>query len=72
MHSPPAEWVLGIGHLAILDYLRDRGEPDGDTLTEVVRSLFATETPRGRALLAGTMTAGGVLLYRHFVKVEMR
>lgn len=37
MQSPPAEWVLGIGYLAVLDYLRARGEADGNTLSECTR-----------------------------------
>ena len=72
MHSPPVEWVLGISYLAALDAIRDHGEPDGDTLTEVLRDWFHVETPGGRARLATTITAGAVLLYRHLVKPSMR
>lgn len=72
MHSPPVEWVLGIGYLAVLDAIRDRGEPDGDTLTEVLRETFHVETPGGRSVLRATIAAGGVLLYRHLAKPSMR
>lgn len=72
MHSPPVEWTLGIGHLVMLDMLRDHGEPDGDTLTEVIRGWFHVDTPEGRARLALSIAGGGVLLYRHLVKPEMR
>lgn len=72
MHSPPVEWVLGFGYLAALDVIRDRGEPDGDTLTEVLRGGFHVDAPEGRAALAVAITAGGVLLYRHLVKPDMR
>ena len=68
MHSPPAEWTLGIGYLAVLDALRDRGEPDGDTLTECLREAFHVDRPEGRAALAAAITAGAALLYRHLVK----
>lgn len=71
MHSPPIEWALGIGYLAVVDVLRDRGEPDGDTLSEVLREVFGVERPEGRIALAAAIGAGGVVLYRHLVKPEM-
>ena len=72
MQSPPVEWALGIGYLAVLDIIRDRGEPDGDTLTECVREAFGTDERAGRQRLAVVIAGGGVLLYRHFCKPEMR
>jgi hypothetical protein len=72
MQSPPLEWGLGIGYLVILDVLRDRGEPDGDTASEVVRVAFKVDRPEGRRVLAAVMVAGGIALYCHFVKPEMR
>lgn len=72
MHSPPIEWALGIGYLGVIDYLRDRGEPDGDTLSEVLRAAFNVQRPEGRLALAAAITGGGVLLYRHLAKPEMR
>lgn len=72
MHSPPLEWGLGIGYLVALDVLRDHGEPDNDTLTEVIRQLFGVDTPLGRARVATAILAGGVGLYVHICKPEMR
>jgi len=72
MQSPPVEWACGIGYLAIVDWIRDRGEPDGDTLTECLRVAFRVHEPRGRAALAATVAAGGLVLYRHLVKPDMR
>jgi hypothetical protein len=72
MHSPPVEWALGIGYLAVVDWLRDRGEPDGDTLSEVLRAAFSVDQPRGRLALAATLAAGGLVAYRHLTKPESR
>lgn len=72
MHSPPIDWSLDLVHFIVKDAIRDHGEPDGDTATEVLRVLFRVHTPEGRFRLAGTIAAGGVLLYRHLVKPEMR
>lgn len=72
MQSPPIEWTLGIGYLAALDYLRNHGEPDGDTLTEVIREAFDTDTPVGRARLAASIVLGAVGLYAHLTKPSMR
>jgi hypothetical protein len=66
------EWALGIGHLAVLDWVRDRGEPDEDTLSEVLRAGFHVDRPEGRAALAVTIAAGGAVLYRHLTKPDMR
>lgn len=68
MQSPPIEWALGIGYLAVVDVLRDRGEPDGDTLSECLRVAFHTDDPRGRAALAAAIAAGAVVLFRHLAK----
>lgn len=67
MQSPPAEWALGIGYLAVLDYLRSRGEADGDTLSEVTRNAIARH-PAGFAIFTGTYTVGAYALWRHIVK----
>ena len=66
MHSPPMEWGLGIGYLALLDALRARGEADEDTLSEVVRSLVARH-PLGRYVLAAGLAGGSVAFWRHIV-----
>ena len=68
MRSPRAEWSLGIGYLALVDILRDRGEPDGDTLSEVTREVFRVHTPRGRLTWLAFLVAGGVILDRHICK----
>lgn len=72
MHSPPIEWAAAIGHLALLDWIRDRGEPDNDTLSEVLRAVFHVERPEGRAALAAAITVGAVGLYAHLTKRDMR
>lgn len=68
MRSPRAEWTLGIGYLVLVDVLRDRGEPDGDTLSEVTRDLFRVHTPHGRRAWLIALVAGGALLDRHICK----
>lgn len=72
MQSPPIEWALGIAYLGVIDVLRDRGEPDGDTLSEVLRDLFHVDHPVGRLALGGAIAVGGRALYRHLTKPEMR
>lgn len=68
MRSPRAEWSLGIGYLVLVDILRDRGEPDGDTLSEVTREVFRVHTPRGRLAWLAVLVGGGALLDRHICK----
>lgn len=67
MQSPPVEWVLGIGYLATLDYLRSRGEADGDTLSEVTRS-FVRRHPAGDAVFTIALFGGAEVLRRHILK----
>lgn len=66
MQSPRIEWTMEAIRLFGLDYLRARGEADGDTASEVVRELVAAH-PHGRRLLAAALVAGGVIFYRHIV-----
>lgn len=68
MRSPRVEWTLHVLHFGILDLVRDRGEPDGDTASEVIRDLFHVDTPRGRAAFAATLAVGSTVLYRHICK----
>jgi hypothetical protein len=68
MQSPPMEWALGIGYLAIIDYIRDQGEPDGDTLSECIRHAFQIDKRGGRLAWAGFLVGGGLILHRHIVK----
>lgn len=67
MQSPRAEWALALGCLGVVDYLRSRGEADGDTLSEVVRDLINSH-PLGRPVFTGLYAAGAVVLWRHFTK----
>lgn len=66
MKSPGAEWVLGIGYLAALDIIRAHGDPDDDTLSEVVRGYVASH-PAGRHALAAALAVGSLTFYRHIV-----
>lgn len=68
MNSPPLEWAMGIAHLVALDFVRDHGDPDGDTLTEVLRDVFHVDTTTGRRALAVAIGVGGLALYTHLVK----
>jgi hypothetical protein len=70
MQSPPLEWALHVAHFGVLDLIRDRGEPDGDTASECLRVLFRVHTASGRVAFAVSLAAGGVLLYRHICKIE--
>jgi hypothetical protein len=67
MQSPPVEWTLGIGYLALLDYLRARGEADDDTLSEVVRNLVRRH-PAGDVAFTVVLFAGAELLRRHILR----
>lgn len=67
MQSPPVEWVAGIGYLAFIDYIRSRGEADGDTLSECTRAIVRAH-PLGPALFTGALFAGAELLRRHILK----
>ena len=68
MHSPPIEWALFAGYFAALDVIRDRGEPDGDTATEVIRTTFAVDTPAGKAAFTAALAASALLFHRHICK----
>lgn len=68
MRSPRIEWSLHVLHFVVLDVVRDRGEPDGDTASEVIRDVFHVHDPRGRAALAATLAGGALLAYHHFCK----
>lgn len=68
MKSPPLEWTLHIAFPLLVDYIRDRGEPDGDTLTEVIRDAFRVHTPAGRAAVTVAIAAGAVAFRQHICK----
>lgn len=66
MQSPRAEWALGIGYLAILDYLRARGDADGDTASECVRELVERH-PRGQLAFTAAVVLGAFAFHRHII-----
>ena len=68
MRSPRVEWSLGFIYLGVLDVLRDRGEPDGDTLTECIREGFRVHTPAGRAAFTAALAVSAVSFHRHICK----
>lgn len=67
MQSPPKEWLLFGAHFAALDYLRAKGDPDHDTLSEVVRNAVAKH-PRGRVVFTAVLAVGAVVLHEHIVR----
>lgn len=67
MHSPPIEWTLFVGNLAVVDYIRSRGEADHDTLSEVVRNMVE-KIPHGEALFTIAVFSGAVWLRRHIIR----
>lgn len=73
--NPRSEWALIVGGVAIwvglFDYMRNQGDPDGDTLTEVIRELMYLETPPGRFALATSLVAASTVFYRHLTNPEM-
>lgn len=68
MQSAPLEWSLHIAFPVLVDVIRDRGEPDGDTLSEVIRDVFRVHTPVGRLVWRGFLYGGAHLLDRHICK----
>lgn len=38
MQSPPLELVLDVAHLATRNLLRNTGDADGDTISEIIRA----------------------------------
>jgi hypothetical protein len=67
MQSPPVEWTLGIGYLALLDYLRSRGDADGDTLSEVVRDAMRKH-PQGERIFTAGLIVGAFALREHIIQ----
>lgn len=64
MKSPPAEWALGIGYLAVLDLIRAHGEADQDTLSECLRAVVARH-PNGHHLFAAAVAVSAYAFHRH-------
>lgn len=61
-------WPTLIGALALLDWWADRGEPDQDTLSELLREWFAVDTPAGRAAFTAALAVGAGVLHSHILK----
>lgn len=72
MQSPRIEWTILVAPLVAVDYLRNRGEPDGDTATEVIRDVFDTDTAEGRTRFGIALAVAAVAFYRHICKPGMR
>lgn len=68
MHSPPVEWSLFALHFGVVDYLRDRGEPDGDTASEVIRQAFRVHTRSGNATFTAALIGAAFVFHRHITK----
>lgn len=68
MQSAPLEWSLALAYPVIVDIVRNWGDPDGDTLSEVTRDVFRVHTPRGRLAFTATLAAGAVAFHRHICK----
>lgn len=54
MRHPVLVWIAGIGALVALDIWADRNDTPGDSLSEVVRQVYRTETPMGRVRFIGS------------------
>lgn len=60
-------WATAALGLIALDYVCDRGEPNGDTASECLRALFRTDTAQGRAAFALSVMVGARWLVPHIV-----
>lgn len=67
MQSPPAEWAVLVGSLAAIDYLRSRGEADGDTASEVLRG-YVYRHRLGPIVFSLVLFGGAELLRRHIIR----
>lgn len=67
MQSPPAEYLLFGAGFAAFDYLRARGEADGDTLSEVTRDLVARH-PQGPAIFLLILAASSAGFAVHILR----
>lgn len=56
----------------LLDIYADRGEPDGDTASECIRSLFRTDTTIGKAAFGLTLAVGVQWFYPHICNGPLR
>ena len=67
MQSPPMEWSVWLAALGTIDYLRSRGDADGDTISEVTRNLVRRH-PRGDLIFNIGIFVGAEMLRRHIVR----
>lgn len=65
---PRVVWPALIGAVALLDWWCDRGEPNGDTLSELLREWWRVETPLGRAAFTASLALGANALHSHICK----
>jgi hypothetical protein len=66
MQSPRAEYLLFGAGFAAFDYMRARGEADGDTLSEVTRDLVARH-PHGPAIFTVLLFGACAGFRRHIL-----
>ncbi len=64
MQSPPFELVLDVLHLGTRNLLRNVGDPDDDTISEITRGMVLAHRA-GPALFALGLLAGGVGFWFH-------
>lgn len=62
-------WPSLIGALIALDVWADQGDPDQDTLSELVREWFRVDTPYGKAAFTLALACGANVLHGHICKV---
>lgn len=67
MQSPPLELVLDIVHLGTRNLVRNVGDPDDDTISEVVR-WAKDQIPYGDQVLAVVLAAAGVGFWHHICR----
>lgn len=71
MRRPVASafWLGTLAALGLFDYWCAKNATDGDSLSEVAREVFRTETPAGRAALIGFWAALTAWLLPHLCRV---
>lgn len=67
MQSPPVELVLDLTHLAARNLLRAGGPADGDTISEITRSVVR-RTPHGDAVLAVALAVAAAGFWWHICR----
>lgn len=66
--DPIKEWALLLAVPTIIDIVRNQGEPDGDTLSEVVHMVFKVDTFLGWLAFTATLAGGTLWFHRHICK----